>query len=348
MVGIGIAGIGFMGMIHFLAARKLADAGVVAICSRDPKKRSGDWTGIQGNFGPKGTQMDLSGISAYAEFDEMLADDRVQLVDLCLPNEQHADMAIKALEAGKHVLVEKPIALSTDDADRMVAAAQKAGRLLMVAHVLPYFPEFAFAREAVASGRYGRLKAAHFKRVISKPDWSSGVADLQRNGGPAIDLHIHDTHFIGLVCGVPKAVQSRGVSEDGVALHLTTQYLYDDPDLAVSAVSGALSQSGRPFTHGYELYLEGATLAFEAATLGDQFHLAMPVSVILPNGQVEHPELGSGDPIDAFAQEIGAAVASVTSGEPAAELSGELACQALVLCHAEVQSARSGQPVSLS
>lgn len=348
MVGIGIVGVGFMGMIHFLAARTVPGARVAAICSRDPKKRAGDWTGIQGNFGPKGEQVDLSGIAAHADLEELLADDSVQLVDLCVPNEQHADQAIKALEAGKHVLVEKPIALSTQDADRMVAAAKQAGKLLMVAHVLPYFPEFAFAREAVASGRYGALKAAHFKRVISKPDWSSGVADLQNNGGPAIDLHIHDTHFIGLVCGVPKAVQSRGVAEDGVMLHLATQYLYDDPGPAVSAVSGALSQAGRPFTHGYEIYLEKATIVFEAATLADQFHLAMPVSVILPDGSVERPELGGGDPIAAFAQEIRAAVDSVISGTPAPELSGELARQALVLCHAEVESARTGKPIAMA
>jgi predicted dehydrogenase len=340
-------GIGFMGMIHFLATRKVPGARVAAICSRDPRKLAGDWTGIQGNFGPKGEQMDLTDIAGHASFDDLLADDSVQLVDLCVPNEQHASQAVRALEAGKHVLVEKPIALTTEDADRMVAAARQSGRLLMVAHVLPYFPEFAFVRQAVASGKYGALKAAHFKRVISRPDWSKGVADLQSNGGPAIDLHIHDTHFIGLICGVPKAVQSRGVVENGVVLHLDTQYLYEGPEPSVSALSGALSQAGRPFTHGYEIYLERATIAFEAATLGDKFHLAMPVSVILPDGSVENPELGSGDPIDAFAQEIGAAVSAVESGSEAAELSGELARLALVLCHAEVESVKAGKAVLL-
>src|SRR5207245_5023222 len=135
----------------------------------------------------------------------------VDLVDLCVPNDEHARLAIRALEAGKHVLVEKPIALTTVDADAMLAAAGANGRLLMVAHVLTFFPEFAFAAEAIRSGRYGALQAAHLTRVISKPDWSSGIADADRSGGPAIDLHIHDTHYIGLVCGVPRAVQSRGV-----------------------------------------------------------------------------------------------------------------------------------------
>ncbi len=168
----------------------------------------------------------------------MLADPRVDLVDLCVPNDQHAPMAIQALKAGKPVLVEKPIALSIDEADAMVAASRQAGKPLMVAQVLPFVPEFAFALEAVRSGRYGQLRAAHFTRVISKPDWSSEIADASRSGGPAIDLHIHDTHFIGLLCGVPRAVHSRGVVEDGAVVHLTTQYLFDRPDRRSRASPG--------------------------------------------------------------------------------------------------------------
>ena len=161
MVRVGIVGIGFMGMIHYLAAQRASGLKVVALCSRDAKKLAGDWTSIQGNFGPRGTQMDLSGLSCYRDFEELLADPEVDLVDLCVPNDSHAAMAIQALRAGKHVLVEKPIALSTSAADEMVEAATAAGKLLMVGHVLPFFPEFAFALDAVRSGRYGSLQAAH-------------------------------------------------------------------------------------------------------------------------------------------------------------------------------------------
>jgi predicted dehydrogenase len=348
MVGIGIVGIGFMGMIHFLAARHLTGGRVVALCSRDSVKRAGDWTSIGGNFGPRGTVMDLSGQATYADLEGLLADPGVDLVDLCVPSDEHARLAIRAMEAGKHVLVEKPIALSTADADAMVAAARQAGRLLMVAHVLPFFPEFAFAHDAVRSGRFGALRAAHLTRVISRPDWSRGIADADRSGGPAIDLHIHDTHFIGLICGVPEAVHSRGVVEDGAVVHLATQYLYRDPHLVVSAVSGALAQAGRPFAHGFELYLDGATLAFESATLGGRPHVATPLSVILPDGTVERPELGPGDPVDAFTRELAVAVEAAASGTPAPALAGNLARQALVLCHAEIQSVRTQQPVSIS
>ena len=236
--------------------------------------------------------MDLSGQSKYADFDALLADPAVDLVDLCVPNDQHAALAVRALEAGKDVLVEKPIALSAADADAMLDAAKAGGRLLMVAHVLPFFPEFAFAAEAVQVRcrlKFGALpKAAHLNRVIARPDWSAGIADADRSGGPAIDLHIHDTHFIGLVCGVPRAVHSRGVVEGREVRHLTTQYLYDEPDLAVSAVSGALSQSGRPFAHGFDFYLERATLSFASANMAGEGQVA-PLALILPDGTVERP-----------------------------------------------------------
>jgi predicted dehydrogenase len=319
----------------------------VALCSRDPRKLAGDWTSIQGNFGPRGTQMDLAEQTGYADVAGLLADSRVDLVDLCVPNDEHARLAIRALEAGKHVLVEKPIALHTAEADAMLAAARASGKLLMVAQVLPFFPEFAFAAEAVRTGRYGGLRAAHLMRVISKPDWSRGIADADRSGGPAIDLHIHDTHFINLVCGVPRAVQARGRVEEGAVVYIASQYLYDDPNLTVSCISGALSQAGRPFAHGFEFYLERGTIAFEFANLGGQGHVATPLSVMLPDGSVARPELGSSDPIDSFADELGVAVESVAAGMASPRLDAELARQALALCHAEIESVKTQQPVSI-
>jgi predicted dehydrogenase len=337
----GIVGIGFMGMIHFLAARRLSGARVAAICSRDPKKRVGDWRSIQGNFGPRGEMMDLSDIKKYDRLDDLLRDPEIDLVDVCNPTHLHPATALRALEMGKHVLVEKCIALAPKDADAMLAAAAKAKKLLMVAHVLPFFPEFAFAREAVKSGRYGNLLAAHFKRVISRPDWSAEIADPAKTGGPAIDLHIHDTHFIGLLCGVPVSVFSTGVVEDGHVQHLTTQYLYGPGGPCVSCVSGALTQKGRPFVHGYEIYLERATLLYESG--------AMPLTVLEKDGQVSQPKHeGGDDPTAAFTSEMQAAVDGVKAGREPELLSGVLARDALVMCHRECESVQSRKLMPIS
>src|SRR5207253_2985930 len=141
------------------------------------KKLAGDWRDIRGNFGPRGEMMDLSGLRKYRRLDELLADPEIDLVDVCNPTHLHPETAIRALRAGKHVLVEKAIALEPKDADAMVEAARQAKRLLMVAHVLPFFPEFAYAAQAIRGGQFGKLLSGHFKRVISKPDWSAEIGD---------------------------------------------------------------------------------------------------------------------------------------------------------------------------
>ncbi len=342
MVRIGIVGVGFMGMIHYLAARKLRGARVTALCSRDKKKLAGDWRGIRGNFGPAGTRMDLGNIKRYESFDDLLADPDIDLVDVCTPTNLHAPMARAALRAGKHVLVEKAIALTPREADGLVKEAGKAGKLLMVAHVLPFVPEFAFAAEAVRGGAYGRLLGAHFKRVISRPDWSADIGDAAKTGGPAVDLHIHDTHFIGLIAGVPARVFSSGVVGAGGAVdYLTTQYLYGRGGPAVSCSSGAVAMKGRPFVHGYEIYLEKATLVYESG--------AAALTVLSADGKAKAPKLpGGGDELAAFTAEIQVAAEAVASGQEPALLSGKLARDALVLCHKEIQSVHSGKPVAVA
>ncbi len=341
MVRIGIVGIGFMGMIHYLAAQKLKGARVTALCSRDPKKLAGDWRSIRGNFGPPGQMMDLSRINKYADLDQLLADPDVDLIDVCNPTHLHAPTALAALRAGKHVLVEKAVALTPKEADAMLRAAQEAGKLLMVAHVLPFFPEFAFAADAIRGGAYGRLLGAHFKRVISRPDWSADIGDARKTGGPAIDLHIHDTHFIRLVCGMPPRVFSSGVLEDGAVQYLTTQYLYGADGPCVSCSSGAVAQKGRMFVHGYEIYLERATLVFESGTT--------PLTVLTADGKARQPRLKGGtEATGGFTAEIQAAVNAVAANREPDLLSGRLARDALALCFKECQSVQSGKPVAVS
>lgn len=340
MVRIGIVGVGFMGMIHYLAARKLKDAKVVAICSRDEMKLSGDWRSIQGNFGPRGEMMDLSNIKKYRGLDEMLADKEIDLIDVCNPTHLHPETALTALAAGKHVLVEKAIALEPKDADAMLEAAKKAKRLLMVAHVLPFFPEFAYAAELIRGGKHGKLLGAHFKRVISKPDWSAEIGDASKTGGPAVDLHIHDTHFIGLVCGVPKQVFSTGVVSGDAVDYLTTQYLYGPGGPAVTCSSGAVAMKGRPFVHGYEIYLEKATLVYESGTC--------PLTVLQADGSSETPKLAGGDEATAaFTIEIQAAVDGIKAGREHDYLSGKLARDALVMCYREIESVKTGKAVAV-
>ena len=339
MINVGLVGLGFMGMIHYLAYQRMRGVRVVAMCEKDQTRLSGDWRSIKGNFGPAGTMMDLSGIARYTDLDQMLAESKLDMIDVCLPPWLHAPMAIAGLEAGKHVFCEKPIALHPADAERMVNTAKRAGKLLAIGHVLPFAPPYKFVHEAVVGGRYGRLLGGCFKRVISDPLWLPDFYNPDTTGGPMIDLFIHDTHFVRLLCGMPSAVNTAGTLHDKVLERFTTQFIFDDPALTVTGISGVIGQQGRPFTNAFEVYLEKATLLFDFAVIGNEGVTVMPLTVLDHRGKVVRPKLAAGDDIDPFKEEIGEVLRAIRTGKPSPLLGGDLARDALVLCQRQTESA---------
>lgn len=348
MVRIGLVGIGFMGMIHFLSYRKVRGAKVVAICETIQKRLAGDWRGIQGNFGPPGEQMDLRGIATYERLDELLADPQVDVVDICLPPALHADVTIRALRAGKHVFCEKPMALTSKDAARMDEEARRARRLLMIGHVLPLFPEYAEALKVVRSGQYGGLRGGHFKRVISDPLWLKDYYDARKIGGPMLDLHIHDAHFIRLLFGMPTQVHSTGRMRGEVAEYFQSQFLFADANLVVSATSGVIPQQSRPFLHGFEIHLESATLVYEFGIVDGAPRTLMPLTLLPTKGKPKTPKLGDGDPLLAFQAELGQVVKGIKENRPASFLTSELARDAIRICQCEQESITAGKRVKIT
>lgn len=345
---VGIAGIGFMGWIHWLAYQRLADAEVVAICTRSEKKLSGDWTEIKGNFGPRGEVVDLSGVKGYANINEMLGDPEIELVDVCLPPNLHAQVAKQALSAGKHVLCEKPMALTADDCVDMVEHAGQCDRQLLIAQVLPFFPEFAHALQLVRSGDFGKLLGGRFTRIISDPSqsWIPDFFDPTTVGGPLVDLHVHDAHFIRVLFGMPHTVHSAGRVRGDAVEFFHSLFQFDDPKLTVSATSGVICQEGRPFTHGFEIHLERATLHHDLAVVGEDVRVS-PLTILHADGTVETPNLGETDDITAFEREIAEAFESIRSGRPSPLLSGDLARDAIILCAKQDESVKSGKPVAV-
>jgi predicted dehydrogenase len=207
--------------------------------------------------------------------------------------------------------------------------------------------EFAAAYKLIASGKYGRLLGGHFKRIISEPKWIADFFDPARVGGPMVDLHIHDAHFIRLLCGMPKSVFTTGRLRDGVAEFFTTQFRFDDADLAITATSGVIHQQGRPFTHGFEIHCERATLVFDFAVVGGEARVQIPLTVFPARGEPFEAKLGSADPLDAFAAELAETVRSVRTGQPSPLLSGTLAREALILCEKQTASLAAGRPVKV-
>jgi predicted dehydrogenase len=346
MLRVGITGIGFMGWIHWLAYQRVADVEVVAICTRDAKKRQGDWTSIQGNFGPPGEQVDLSNITCYESLDDMLDDPNVDLVDVCLPPYLHEEATRKACAAGKHVFCEKPMALTDESCVNMLEAGRASGTQIFVGQVVPFFPEYRYVYEnAVEGGKYGEFLGGHFKRFISDPAWLEDFYDADRVGGPLIDLHVHDAHFIRLMAGrQPTAVTSQGRMKGDVAQYCATVFHFDGSPLVVSAVSGVTTQQGRSFTHGFEMHFEKATVLYDFSVIGGEAALSQPLTILHDSGTVEQPQVG-GDPVEAFVGEIEEIVRAVRINQPSPILHGSLARDAIQLCHAQNQSVISGATV---
>ncbi len=338
MLKIGIAGIGFMGWIHYLAYQRVKGVKIAAICEQNAKRLGGDWRDIQGNFGPRGVEVDVSGWSCYDNLDDLVADPQLDAIDICLPPSAHAGAVIKALKAGKHVFCEKPMSLTVADCQRMVCAAQAADRLIMIGHVLPMFPEYAYARKLIDSGKYGKLIGGNFKRVISDPLWLKDFYDPRGCGGPLLDLHIHDAHLIRYLFGMPQALVSQGRMRGEVVEYCNTLFEFADPQLVVSSTTGVINQQGRSFTHGFEIHLEKATLLYELAVMGGEGQLLMPLTVLDARGKVQNPTLGEHDEISPFVAEIKEVARAIRTGVTSPILGGDLARDAIVLAHKETES----------
>jgi len=227
-------------------------------------------------------------------------------------------------------------------------AAEKAGKQVLVGHVLPLLPEYAFARKAIDSGKYGKLLGGYFKRVISDPIWLKDFWDAKKVGGPLVDLHVHDAHFIRLLFGMPTAVTSQGRMRGEVVEYCVSQFKFADLSLVVSSASGVVNQQGRSFTHGFEIHLEKATLYFDLAVLAGGKLQITPLTMLDNRGKAEQPKLPPGDPmLSAFDAEVKEVVQSVTRGQPSSVLSGSLARDAIVLCHKQTQAVKSGKTVTI-
>lgn len=340
MINIGIVGIGFMGTTHFNAAKALKGARVAAISSRDPAKLKGDWSNISGNLGREGGVQDLSGVRTYTDYRDLINDPDIDLVDICLPVELHRPVAMEALAAGKHVIVEKPIAPTVAEADAMIQAADEAKRRLFVAHVVRFFPEFAYVKDAVDSGEFGRLDSAHLKRVISKPQWAIDGVTPQRDweGDVVLDLHIHDADFVQFLLGMPDRVFATGVAVSGRYLYVNAQYLYDRLGTSIACQSGALSMEAVPFEQGFDVYFEKATLSFNSRS-------GRGLSLWRANEtEIVEPKLAEVDP---FTAELQYAVDALRGKHDGSLLDARSARNSLILCELCKEAARSGKPVAV-
>lgn len=269
MKRVAIVGYGFMGRTHFGAWKKCPRAKVVAVCVRHPEQLR---TKVVGNIKGAADNSALpADVRVFTDFSAMLDAGGIDIVDLTVPTPRHADMAVAALEAGCDVLCEKPMALSLAEADLMLAAAKRTGRVLLVAQCVRFFPEYAALADLVSRGTYGRVVAADFSRFMSAPKWSpkggAWLLDERKSGGLFVDAHIHDADYVRAVFGEPRRfVVRRHRSAHGYVDHLVATYSYADGKIVTATCSFAASESLKwdAFAHVFferaTVYLAGGKL----------------------------------------------------------------------------------------
>ncbi len=271
-VGVGVIGHGFMGKTHIQCYLSAQASGfpceVYGIAATSPIVLLDDGAGgnIARREGRRG--LDLSRVRLHDNYRALLDDPAIELVSACTPTPSHMQIARDALLAGKRVLVEKPVALSSREIG--VLAGEDSLGLVMPAMCVRYWPGWVELREAVARGALAkgavargeaargektgvgqRLRSLHLHRVGERPGWSPFYADNRQCGGALFDLHLHDTDFVYHCLGAPSEVESTGHEDD-----ITTRYRFADlPDVNVTA-RGAWVR-GEPFQMRFEAVFEG-------------------------------------------------------------------------------------------
>lgn len=250
-----ILGYGSIARVHAAQYKGIRGVRLNALCDIDPDEFAKE----KENAGKRGARR------LYLSYEEMAEAEkgRIDAIDICLPAYLHAEYSIRAMRDGFNVLVEKPMALSSRDAERMAAVSVETGRTLMTAQCLRFNPYYGLLADAIRDGRWGRLvrlalyRHAGAKRVslTNKRSW---FYDASKSGGFILDIHLHDVDWLLSALGSPTAISCRamkgltgGYDEAFCSFRFPTL-----PGVPVTASGSAMR--GCHFTSGFVAIFENA------------------------------------------------------------------------------------------
>lgn len=286
-----------MGRTHYGAWRKTRGAKVVAICDSCLSQLTAK---VEGNVAGAADNTEIpESVGIYDDVDAMLAAGGFDIVDVTLPTMLHREVSVKALEAGYHVLCEKPMALSLKDCDAMIAASRKAKRRLMIAQVVRFQPASLYLKKLVDTKKYGKTIAAEFSRYVAPPAWSPKGGDWffdeKKSGGVYLDVHIHDVDLMQSVFGLPDGVVAAAHRRrNGCPDH--TGAIYSYPGFTVTSTSSFVASRSMQFDSAYRIFFEKATV-FCGGRYGGGY-----VTVYPQEGKPFCPKLG--EKVKAYADEV--------------------------------------------
>ncbi len=333
MIRVGVIGLGFMGRAHITRYAKMQDAAVVMVSDREAERLRPDYK-AGGNLDLGAGALDWSAIRVTTSAEELIRDPEVDVVDICLPTFLHKQYAMLALQQGKHVICEKPLALNPEDADEMVAAARAAHRRIFSAQVVRFWPEYMYLQKLIATGELGILLFLSLSRQSAPSTWSwnNWSADASRSGG-VLDVWIHDVDWANFCLGMPRRVFAQAV---GRQIVLAT-YDYDGgPKVAIYG-SRALAP-GIGFEARYEAVFEGGMVRYLSS---DKPTLSVYRGA---NKTPEHPELAG----DAYFSELECFVDCIRHNQDGGKLVDPASARdSIRLSEAAFKSAATGVPVRI-
>ena len=258
-----LIGYGGIARAHHKGYRMLADEGervrLVAVCDVDPTRFATEMK-INVDTGKEG----LTGeIHTYTNVDELIEKEAFDMADICLPTYLHKEYAVKLMQAGKHVLSEKPMALNLSDCDEMLRVSQETGMHLMIGQCLRFDAAYLYAKQCIDSGIYGKVQHVFMHRLCALPRWGfeHWFEDHKRSGGCLLDTHIHDVDMARFWFGEPNAASTVSLDCEMRYQVQNTRLYY--PNMLVS-IDGSWNEANTAkFSSGFRIRFEKATLLMD-------------------------------------------------------------------------------------
>jgi len=342
MLRVAVVGIGFIGRVHVEQYIKLMEENapieLVALCDIDKKKLTSGFSG--GNLGELGqSDIKTEKFSLYTDFDEMLSNERLDFIDIALPTYLHSHYTIKALNAGLHVLCEKPMAINPMQCQMMIDAATSNNKKLMIAQCLRFWPAYETLKRIVETNELGKPVCCYFYRGGATPIWShqNWLLDEVRSGGCLLDQHIHDVDIVNWLFGIPDAVSTIGINViPGAGFDaLSSNYRYGG-FVVNTQDDWTQNGNGAPFKMTYRANFERGLVAFEDG-----------VTNVYPlGGKMYTADDCDGE--DGYYREIKYFIDCVLNDKPCITVMPESTKKTIEIAHAEHKSARkNGEWIAL-
>ena len=239
---VALVGVGGISSAHIPSWESMDDVELVALCDIRPERME-----------------KYENVRKYTDLDEMLANETLDILDICTPTYMHADMAVKAMDMGINVISEKPVSLKKEDVKRVYDCAKKNNVKFFVAQVLRFMTDYSFIKEIYENKKYGKLLCGTMSRLEAYPAWTwdNWMKDEKRSGLVPFDLHIHDLDWLVYSFGKPvNYFTRRAKTPDCDYINIS----YDFDGFFIDTEASWFSGDKYPFNAGFKFQFEKAII----------------------------------------------------------------------------------------